>query len=175
MSGIELNKIVGAILTAALLVVVISTLGEALVKPKHHTSNMVIATAPAATTAPKKEEPLEPVGPLLASANVEAGEKQAKKCAACHDFKKGGKAKIGPPLWDTVGQPKGGHDGFSYSPALKKLGGTWDYESLNAFLHKPRQLVPGTKMTFPGLSAAKDRANLIAYLRNLSDQPKPLP
>lgn len=174
MSGIELNKIVGAILTAALLVVVISTLGEALVKPKHHTSNMVIATTPAATTAPK-EEKLEPVGPLLASANIEAGEKQAKKCAACHDFKKGGKAKIGPPLWDTVGQPKGGHDGFSYSPALKKLGGAWDYEALNAFLHKPRQLVPGTKMTFPGLSAVKDRANLIAYLRSLSDQPKPLP
>lgn len=175
MSGFELNKIMGAILSAALLVMVIGIIGDVLVKPKQHTSSVVVADAPAATTAPEKEEKLEPIGPLLASANAEAGKKQANKCAACHTFDKGGKPKLGPPLWDVVNRNKAAVDGFNYSPALAKKEGTWNYESLNIFIVKPRSYVPGTKMVFAGIRKPSDRANLIAYLRSLSDQPKPLP
>ena len=165
MSGFELNKIMGAILSAALLVMVIGIIGDVLVKPKQHTSSVVVADAPSA----------EPIGPLLAAANVEAGKKQANKCAACHTFDKGGKSKLGPPLWDIVNRKKAATDGFNYSSALQKKDGDWNYESLNAFIVKPRSYVPGTKMVFAGIRKPSDRADLIAYLRSLSDQPKPLP
>ena len=175
MSGFELNKIMGAILSAALLVMVIGIIGDVLVKPKQHTSSVVVADAPSATPAPQEEEKLDPIGPLLAAANVEAGKKQANKCAACHTFDKGGKSKLGPPLWDVVNRKKAAVDGFNYSPALAKHEGNWNYESLNAFIVKPRSYVPGTKMVFAGIRKHSDRADLIAYLRSLSDQPKPLP
>ena len=172
MSGFELNKIMGAILSAALLVMVIGIIGDVLVKPKQHTSSVVVADAPSAA---QEEEKLEPIGPLLAAANVEAGKKQANKCAACHTFDKGGKSKLGPPLWDIVNRKKAATDGFNYSSALQKKDGDWNYESLNAFIVKPRSYVPGTKMVFAGIRKPSDRADLIAYLRSLSDQPKPLP
>jgi len=175
MSGFELNKIMGAILSAALLLMVIGIIGDVLVQPKKHTSSMVVADAPATAPAPEKEEKLDPIGPLLAAANVEAGKKQANKCAACHTFDKGGKAKLGPPLWDIVNRKKAASDDFKYSPALAKKDGDWNYESLNIFIVKPRSYVPGTKMVFAGIRKPSDRANLIAYLRTLSDQPKPLP
>ena len=173
MSGFELNKIMGAILSAALLVMVIGIIGDVLVHPKQHTSSVVVADAPA--PAPQKEEKIDPIGPLLAAANVEAGKKQANKCAACHTFDKGGKSKLGPPLWDIVSRNKAAVDEFKYSPAMVKKEGTWNYESLNIFIVKPRSYVPGTKMVFAGIRKPSDRANLIAYLRSLSDQPKPLP
>ena len=65
--------------------------------------------------------------------------------------------------------------GFKYSDALKGLGGDWSYQDLDAFLVSPKAFAKGTKMSFKGLSKAKDRAAVIAYLRSLSDQPKPLP
>ena len=58
---------------------------------------------------------------------------------------------------------------------MRDMGGNWDYASLNAFLAKPKDFVPGTKMSFAGLKKAADRAAVIAYLRSLSDAPAPLP
>ena len=59
--------------------------------------------------------------------------------------------------------------------ALGKFGGTWGYEELDAYLTKPKEYVPGTKMSFAGLKKAPERAAMIAYLRSLSESPKPLP
>ena len=115
------------------------------------------------------------MGPLLAAASIDSGKKQANKCTACHAVNEGGKAKLGPPLWDIVGRKPGTMEGFRFSTAMAKMGGAWDYETLNKFLAKPKKFVPGTKMGFGGIPKVKDRANLIAYLRSLSDQPKPLP
>ena len=112
---------------------------------------------------------------LLASADQDAGAKVSKKCAACHSFDKGGANKVGPNLWDIVGRPIAGGEGYSYSGALADLGGEWSYDSLDAFLSKPKDFAPGTKMSFAGLKSADDRANLIAFLRSFSDNPKPLP
>jgi cytochrome c len=175
MSGIEVNKIIGAIFCAVLLVIAVSFLGKSLVQPKKHSSTIVTAAAPAPAPKAKKVIPVDPVGPLLASASVDSGKKQANKCTACHALQKGGKSKLGPPLWDIVGRKPGAMAGFRYSPGMAKMGGAWDYETLNRFLNKPKKFVPGTKMGFGGIPKAKDRANLIAFLRSLSDQPKPLP
>lgn len=138
------------------------------------------AEAPAAET-PAAEPEATPAGggedieALLASADQDAGAKVSKKCAACHSFDKGGPNKVGPNLWDVVGRTVASHDGFSYSGALTDVGGDWSYDKLNTFLTKPKDFAPGTKMSFAGLKSAEDRANIIAFLRSLSDDPKPLP
>jgi cytochrome c len=175
MSRIELNKIVGAFFIAASLVVAVSLLGDALVQPKPHSSTTIVAAAPTLAPQAKEEVPVDPVGPLLAAASVDSGKKQANKCTACHAVNKDGKSKLGPPLWDIVGRKPGTMEGFRFSAAMEKMGGAWDYETLNKFLNKPKKFVPGTKMGFGGIPKVKDRADLIAYLRSLSDQPKPLP
>ena len=130
-------------------------------------------TAAAETTQP--ETPASGLGALLASADAEAGKKLAKKCSACHTVNKGGKNKIGPTLWDVVGRGIGATEGFKFSGALANLGGTWGYEELDGFLKKPKTFASGTKMSFSGIKSETDRANLIAYLRSLSDDPKALP
>lgn len=177
MSTIELNKIVGAILLAALTTHVIGIVGDSLVRPR--TGGHVAVAVPeggAPAPAPKKEETgPEPIVPLLAAADPAAGEKVARKCEACHSLKKGGPNKIGPDLWGVVGRERASHEGFSYSSAMQEKSGKWTYQDLNHFLYSPRSFVPGTKMTFGGIKKTSDRANLIAYLRTLSDQPVPIP
>ncbi|MBT3535535.1 MAG: c-type cytochrome [Rhodospirillaceae bacterium] len=175
MSGLELNKIVGAVLTAALFFVVIGFIGDALVNPKaHKAASMTVTASKAPAAAPKKAEPLPPITPLLASADVAAGKKSANKCKACHDLTSAQKKKVGPPLWNIVDAGK--HTGsFSYSKGMMAMGGKWSYEDLNKFLANPKAFVKGTKMVFRGVKKAKERANLIAFLRSLSDSPKPMP
>lgn len=133
---------------------------------------------PADTAATEPEAPAgggEGFAALLAGADAEAGAKLSKKCSSCHSFDKGGKNKVGPNLWDIVGKAVASGEGFKYSGALSDLGGEWTYDSLNAFLTRPKDFAPGTKMSFAGLKSADDRANLIAFLRSRSDDPKPLP
>lgn len=115
-----------------------------------------------------------PIATLLASADAAKGADVFKKCAACHTINQGGAAGIGPNLYATMGKPVAGHAGFAYSDALKKVGGNWDFEKMNAWLTSPRKFAPGTKMTFAGLSNPQDRANIIVYL-NQQGSNLPLP
>jgi cytochrome c len=115
------------------------------------------------------------VGALLAQADADAGANAAKKCAACHSFEEGGPARIGPPLWDVIGRDIAALEDFAYSDALAGKGGAWDYQALDAFLTQPREWAPGTKMAFAGLKKPEERADLILYLRSLSNEPAPLP
>ena len=112
---------------------------------------------------------------LLAQADLDAGAKDARKCGACHSFEEGGPAKIGPPLWDVVGRDIAAVEDFAYSDVLAGKEGTWDYQALDAFLAQPREWAPGTKMAFAGLKKPEERADIILYLRSLSNEPAPLP
>ena len=88
---------------------------------------------------------------------------------------RGGRAnKIGPPLWDVVGRDIAALE-FAYSDALAEKEGAWDYQALDAFLAEPRGWAPGTKMAFAGLRKSDERADIILYLRSLSNEPAPLP
>jgi cytochrome c len=173
MSTLELNKFAGAMLLALLVIQITSTLGDALVRPRAHGPAQV-AVAPT-ERAPAREEKVEPIAPLLASADAKAGEAAFKKCVACHTVDKGGANKIGPNLYGVIGRPVASHGGFSYSQAMKGKGGEWTYEELSRYLSAPSRYIPGNKMAFVGLPKSKERADLLAYLRTRADSPPPLP
>lgn len=117
-----------------------------------------------------------PIATRLATADPTHGATVFQKCAACHTATKGGPNGVGPNLYGVVGEPIGqGVGGFAFSDALKSKGGNWDFESLDKWLTSPRKFADGTKMTFAGLSKGSDRADVIAYLNQNSDSPKPLP
>jgi cytochrome c len=118
----------------------------------------------------------KPIAFYLASADPAKGADVFKKCAACHNAEKGGPNALGPNLWGLLGEGVGqGAHGFAFSDALKSKGGTWDWQNLSDWLKSPKAFAPGTKMTFAGLSKPEDRANVIAYLNQQSDAPKPMP
>lgn len=172
------NKVAGAILSAGLLAMVTGFAAHLLYHPKvPEKQAYVIASVEPKGDATQKEEPAgpEPIVDKLASAKPADGEKVAKKCAACHSFEKGGPNKVGPNLWNVIGSKPGQAEGFSFSSSMKGLEGEWDYEKLNQFLYNPKGFVKGTKMSFAGLKKTEDRADVIAYLRTLSENPKPLP
>jgi cytochrome c len=117
----------------------------------------------------------KPIEFYLASADAAKGEQVFKKCAACHNADKGGANQLGPNLWGVVGAPIGEGRGFAWSDALAKHGGSWDWDSLSQWLKSPKTFAPGTKMTFAGLSKPEDRADVIAFLNQHGDSPKPMP
>jgi len=118
----------------------------------------------------------QPIEFYLAKADPVKGEQVFKKCAACHNAEKGGANALGPNLWGVLGEEVGkGAHGFAFSDALAGKGGTWNWTSLNDWLHSPKKYAPGTKMTFAGLSKPEERANVIAFLNAHSDSPLPLP
>jgi cytochrome c len=111
---------------------------------------------------------------MVAAADPAAGEKVFGKCKACHSAEKDAPNKVGPHLWGVIGRPRGSVADFSYSAALKGLGGEWTYENLDQYLQNPKAVAPGTKMSFAGLSKPEERAAVIAYLRTHGENPPPL-
>ncbi len=180
MDSFELNKIAGAVLLSLLVVMGLGIISDVIFEPHEPEKpgfEIAVATATEETEAGGETE-IVPIGVRLTEASAEAGEKAVKKCAACHNFEKGGANKVGPGLWDVVGRKPGSHEGFGYSAGMTGYGeeaGTWTYEELDAFLINPKKLVEGTTMSFAGLKKPDERANVIAYLRSLSDSPQPLP
>ena len=113
---------------------------------------------------------------LLASADPARGADVAKKCAICHNFDKGGPNMIGPNLYGVLGRKIASHEGYEYSDALKSKEGDWDYEQINHMIENPNAFAPGTKMAlFPGLPDAKQRADVLVFLRTKNDNPRLCP
>ncbi|PZO79715.1 MAG: cytochrome c family protein [Mesorhizobium amorphae] len=180
MDSFEFNKVIGAVLGAFFLLFSVAIVSDAIfAAPAPERPGYVIEAAEpqAGGAAEAAERPS--IAVLLASADADAGATAFKKCQACHSGEKGGPNKIGPDLWDLVNRPIATHEGFAYSGAMKEFsqGGTvvWDWDHLDHFLHGPKAYISGTAMSFAGLKRDDERANLIAYLRTLSDNPAPLP
>jgi len=178
MNGFELNKILGAILLAALIAMITGFIAHKLVAPAKLAKNAYVvegvAAAPEAGGAAAAKGPAA-IEPFLAKANVEAGQKYARVCGTCHSFEKGAAAMTGPNLYNVIGGPHAHMESFDYSDAMKAMHDQkWTFDELNEFLYNPRAHVPGTKMTFAGIKNDQDRANVIAWLRTLSDNPVPL-
>ncbi len=174
----EMNKIVGAILTGGVVAMLSGFVAGKLYHP-HTLDEPVYKVALPDTGGSQPVKPKrESILPLLASADVEAGKKATQACAACHSFDQGGPNKVGPNLWGIVDSEPASVAGYSFSAALEKLkteGKKWTYADLDHFLADPKDYAPGTKMTYNGMKRVKQRADLIAYLRTLSDNPAPLP
>lgn len=175
------NKVIGGFLLAFWLLLAADFLGDLLIPPPApaHAAAKAAPEAkapkmPAKAVAKAAPETEQGLGVLLASASAEKGKKVAKKCFACHTFEKGGKNKVGPNLFNIIGQARAAGS-FNYSDALKNLGGKWSYEDLDKFLAKPKKFLPKTKMTFPGLKKAGDRAAVILYMRAFADTMAALP
>ncbi len=143
----------------------------------------VAGTPPAAVPAPAPAAPAAAGGfdakavvAKLATASADDGKATFKKCSACHVVDKAASSKVAPNLWGIVGRAKGAHADYAgYSEAMKAKGGEWSYENLAAFIYKPKGYIAGTKMVFNGINDPAEIANLIAYLRTLSDSPAALP
>ena len=181
MDSSELNKYLGGFLGTCFVVMTIAIVSDSIfAAPAPEKPGYAIEAAEGeASPAAGGPAAVESAVPLLASASVEAGEVVHKKCVACHTTEKGGANKTGPNLWDVVNRPIASHEGYGYSAAIKEFsqGGSvkWDYEHLDKFLTAPKGFIKGTAMGFAGVKKTQERADLIAYLRTLSDNPAPLP
>ena len=179
MDSFEINKIVAAILMVALLVIGIGKLSDVIFhveKPEKpgYVVELDQTSSTTVSTENAEEEKVDLVA-LMAMGDVAAGEKIFKKCAACHSINKGGENNIGPALYNVVGRKIGGVSDYKYSKALTAYGKEWNFEELNGFLIKPAKWIKGTKMAYAGLRKEKDRASVIKYLNQNSDNPLPLP
>lgn len=183
MSGLEVIKLILAAFTTVLVVLLIGNVVNELShkEPLERNAYAVLASdepepaTPEPASSAAAAPALESIAALLASADPAAGQAASKRCVTCHTFNEGGSKKIGPNLWGIVGKDKGAVDGFKYSAALRDADGAWSYDDLDAFLTDPKGFLKGTRMSFSGLKSAQDRAALIAYMRQQSTSPLPLP
>ena len=179
MDSFEVNKIIAAILLVALIVIGIgkvSDLAFHVNKPEISAYKVDIAES-SSDKVGSTEAVVEKVDivALLALGNLEHGKKVFKKCAACHLVNKGGENKIGPALYGVLGRKVASKVDYKYSKAMANYNKNWTFEEINGYLKKPQSYIKGTKMAFAGLRKEKDRASVILYLNQNSDNPLPLP
>jgi cytochrome c len=179
MDSFEWNKIIGAVLGTAILIFVIRLVAEGVYEPEKpakpgYTVEGVVETGGGGTAAPV-EETVPDWGTVLAKADAAAGKTVSARCEQCHDISSAKTNKIGPALWGVVGRDRATAPAYSYSSAMMTDHGPWTFTSLFKYLRSPATMVPGTKMSFAGLSRAEDRINLIAFLRTQSDSPVAIP
>ncbi len=177
MDSWQINKIAGAVLGTCLVGMGIGIVAQGIYEPGAPKKPGYALPEPKETAGAGGEAKAEvvPIAVRLEKADPKKGEAEAKVCSACHNFQEGAGAKVGPDLWDVVDRPKGKAEGFDYSAGMKAKGGNWTYADLDTFLTKPSAYVQGTKMGYPGQDDPEKRASIIAYLRSLAKEPKPLP
>ena len=180
MDSFELNKIIAALLMVALLVIGLGKISSIIFqveKPEKAGYTVEVdqeLNKISDVNTELVEEKID-IAALMKLGDVASGEKIFKKCAACHSIVKDGANKIGPRLYNVVERQIGGLDDYKYSKALAAYDKKWTIEELNGFLLKPAKWIKGTKMAYAGLRKEKDRASIIKYLNNNSDNPLSLP
>ena len=172
--GFEINKIIAAVLITVLLVFSIGKISDVIFKTEDNVVAYKVEINEKSSSDQAQAGNVD-ISAFLALGNVDHGKKVFKKCAACHSINEGGKNKIGPALWGVLGRKVGSVSDYKYSKALASYGKEWSWEELDGFLTKPSKWIKGNKMGFAGLKDAKDRASVILYLNENSDNPKPLP
>ena len=182
MDSFELNKIIGAILLTALIIIGIGKFADILFhvdKPEKSAYKIEgldsLDNNTSSTEVKKVEVEKVDITQLLAMGNISHGEKVFKKCSACHVIADGGKNMIGPNLWSVIGRKAGSVSDYKYSKAMIAYGKEWSFEEMNSYLIKPQSYVRGTKMAFAGLRKEKDRASVILFMNSKSSNPKTLP
>jgi cytochrome c len=175
MSSFEWNKVIASVLTAMIVAMAAGILSSQIVRPKPLENAAYLppgaeagASAAAAATGSAAPAGPEPIEPLMAKADAAKGQALSKPCLQCHTFEKGGANKIGPNLFGVLEENIASIAGYQFSQALSAhKGEKWDPEKLNVWLFKPQSFAHGTKMSFPGLPKAQDRADVVAYLESL--------
>ena len=175
----ETNKLLCAILTAFLFFLLTSFIGDLVYHYEKKTKTLsyfleeedkkdfLTADVKNETVVISKQE----IESKLALADIQAGEKFAKKnCGTCHEFNLPEKNKIGPSLALLFNRKIAAVANYKYSKALKDKSGVWDSENLYFFLEKPKEWVPGTKMSYKGIKKSQDLVNLIMYVSENTSQ-----
>ena len=175
-----MNKIIVSIIFAVILIMGINKIADSIYyveKPEKSAYQVESVTTVASTTTSETNSVnsgTENIMALFASASAADGAKIFSKCKACHSIAKEGGNKIGPALWGILGRKAGSLSDYKYSIAMTAYGKSWSFEEMNGFLTKPKEWVKGTKMSYAGLKSAKDRASLILYMNENTDNPLPL-
>lgn len=176
MASLEGNKIAAAILVGGMITLSVGIITDFIYRP-HQGANAAHGGGAEGGGAPaaRQPAPLEPVLGLIANADVAKGETIAKKCTTCHTFDASGANKVGPGLYGVIGRTAGTHEGFAYSEPMKAHAKPWTFADLNHFIARPKEFIPGTKMTFAGIPNVQDRADLFAWMNQQSANPAPMP
>lgn len=195
MGELTINKYIGSLLAAALILFGLRELAHLTFAPPSHgghgghgeeqslnaqfAEKYAYYVEVAEERAEGEPEPVFDLGAALAAADASRGERAFNaKCSTCHSVAEGGPQGTGPNLWNVVGAEKNHVAGFNYSGALTE-GETWTYAAMNEWLYNPSAYAPGTSMAFAGLRRDEERANVIAYLAEMSPDapafPEPMP
>jgi len=184
MNSFEFNKIAGGVLSALLFMFGVPELAAMMQGHGHGNSHgagyklpMPKDTGAKDGGAPAADAfSFAKVATALAKANPDSGKEVFKACTQCHTPEKGGANKLGPNLYGIVGRDVAKHASFTnYSPAIAAKGGKWSWEALTEYLHDPRAAIPGNRMSYAGIKDVAEMADLLAYMRTLSDAPAALP
>tara|TARA_B100000886_G_C20411958_1_gene487467 strand:+ start:58 stop:573 length:516 start_codon:yes stop_codon:yes gene_type:complete len=169
----EFQKIITSIILVVLVVFGIAKLSNFIFKTDEGVVAYKVEVIEKTTTDAADE--VFDLASFVALGDVEHGKKVFKKCAACHSINQGGKNKIGPALWSVMQRKSGELSDYNYSKSLINHGKIWSFAELNGFLLKPATWIRNNKMGFAGLKDERDRASVILYMNESSDNPIPLP
>ena len=175
-----MNKIIVSIIFAIIIVIGIDKVADVIFyveKPEKSAYQVATVTTVASTTSAETGSVSSESGNIMAlfsSTSAAEGAKVFKKCAACHSIAENGGNKIGPALWGVLGRSAGSIPDYKYSKAMAAYGKNWSFEEMNGFLIKPKDWIKGTKMSFAGLKNAKERAAVILFMNENTNNPLPL-
>lgn len=174
MKNLEVNKILGALLFVAFIILfstnAVNVIYSSITGIDEHSAepeDIGGDIGSNGTTETILEKNFD-IPELMKLADVTRGQTIAKKCASCHTFGKGEPNRVGPNLYGIVGNKIAHMPGFNYSQAVKDHGGNWDKDSLFHWINNPKKFIPGNRMAFVGVSKDSDIADLVAYLESLN-------